>query len=271
MKISFSLRSLIFIAVCFTATIYGQQVSIKPFSISRSDIIDDLRSAKKVNPNLNADELVKIANLLLEKQGLNFIFAFDSNTCQKIEQAKKNRKDQSAPLNLRAALKSSSGETASLLLPEAVFDKRNCSACYVSLPLLEITGKDFVTIIERKNLKFYLPPNFIINEMSLVDSKDLTTVKTNWKVPFRATPLSISDDGNILYLGFADSELKDIALMIYGEGTFQFCVRKEINFGKKGVLLDAFPKNANNPNLAFIKFIDGDTSQIVRFSKNCGD
>jgi len=251
--------------------VYGQKVSIKPFSITQSDLIGDLKSAKKANPNINADELVKIANTLLEKQGLNFVFAFDSNTCQKIEQAKKSRKDQSAPLNLRAALKSSSGETASLLLPEAAFDNTNCAACYVSLPMLEITGKDFVTIVEGKNLKFYLPSNFILNEMSLVDGKDLTTVKTNWKVPFRTTPLSISDDGNILYLDFADSELKDIALMVYGEGTFQFCARKEINLEKKGVLLNTFPKDANNPNLAFVKFTDGDSSQIVRFSKNCGN
>jgi hypothetical protein len=260
---------LFFVLVCLSASANAQQAKIKPLSVTQSNLINDLKAAKTSNPKITTAEFVKTANSLLEKQGLNFVVAFDPNTCQKISQAIANLKDKTAPLNLRTALKSPVGENANLLLPEVSFSKNECAPCFVRLPMLEATANDFVTLVEGKNIKFFLPSNFILNEAFLVDEKDLTTVKTRWKIPFRTAPLSVSDSGNILYLGFPEPELSDLALMAYGEGVFQFCAKSEIDADKKGVLLKDFPKNADNPNLAFMKFSSGETTQIIKFSTAC--
>lgn len=253
----------------FGSIIFAQKVDIKPFAVAQTNTVDELRKIKSVNPKIATEEFVKTANSLLEKKGMNFVFAFDADTCRKIEQAKKARKDQNAPLNLRTALKSATGEPASLLLPEPGFDRSECASCYVSMPVLELTDKDFITIVEGSNIKFNLPQNFIASEADLVDGKDLTTVKTRWKLPFRATPLSVSDEGDILYVGFAESELSDLILMIYNDGAFQFAAKTYVDVGKKGILLKDFPKDASNPNLAFIRFEKNGTSQTIKFSKRC--
>lgn len=261
---------ILFALVSLSAAANAQQVTVKPFSVVQSNLINDLKTAKTANPKMTTEEFVKTANLLLEKQGMNFVVAFDANTCLKISQAIAGLKDKTAPLNLRTALKSPVGENANLLLPEVNFSKNECVPCFVQLPIMEATAKDFVTQAEGKNIKFFLPSNFILNEALLVDEKDLTTVKMRWKIPFRTTPLSVSDSGNILYLGLPDPELKDLALMAYGsEGLYQFCAKSEIDADKKGALLKDFPKNANNPNLAFIKFTGGETNQIIKFSTAC--
>lgn len=260
---------LFFVLGCLSPAANAQQVTVKPFSVTQLNLISDLKAVKMSNPKITAEEFAKTANSLLEKQGLNFVVAFDANTCQKISQAIAGLKDKSTPLNLRAALKSPVGENANLLLPEVNFSKNECVPCFVRLPILEATAQEFVTLVQGKNIKFFLPPNFILNEAFLVDGKDLTTVKTRWRMPFRTTPLSVSDSGNILYLGFPEPELSDLALMAYGEGVFQFCAKSEIDADKKGVLLKDFPQNANNPNLAFIKFTGGETNQIIKFSTAC--
>ena len=260
-------------ALCFLpSAVNAQRAEIKPFSVVQSNLLNDLKAAKTANPKLSTEEFVKTANGLLEKQGMNFIVAFDPNTCQKISQAIASLKDKSAPLNLRTALKSPLGENANLILPEVSFSKNECVPCFVRLPILEVTGKEFVTRVEGRNIKFFLPSNFILNEAVLVDEKDLTTVKTRWKLPFRTTPLSVSDSGNILYLGFAEPELSDLALMAYGaEGVYQFTAKSDLDPAKKGALLKDFPKDAANPNLAFIKFTGEGTNQVIKFSTNCGN
>jgi hypothetical protein len=270
MKITIKL-SLLFVALCFfSVSLNAQQVTVKPFSVDRSKLLDDLKTARAANPKISPEDFVKTANSLLEKQGLEFVVAFDANTCRKISQAIADLKDKTAPLNLRAALKSPLGENANLLLPEIKFAKNECVSCFINLPILEAAGKEFVTRVEGQNVKFFLPANFILNEAFLVDEKDLTIVKKSWKIPFRSTPLSVSDDGNILYIGFSDPALSDLTLMVYSaEGVFQFAAKNEIDTAKKGVLLKDFPKPANDPNLAFIKFTGGKTSQVVRFSVAC--
>lgn len=266
-----SLKLIFAVALVFFggAPIIAQKVDIKPFAVSRTNTIDDLKKIKNANPKITAEEFTSAANALLEKKGLNFVFAFDAATCQKIEQAKKARKDPNAPLNLRTALKSVSGEPASLALPEPGFDKSECAPCYVALPVLELTGKDFVTIVEGFNIKFNLPANFTASEAALVDGKDLKSVKTKWKLPFRTTPLSVSDAGDILYVGFAESELSDLVLMIDGDGAFQFGARKNIDAAKKAVPVKEFPADAGDPNVAFIRFENGAASQTIRFSRRC--
>jgi len=272
MKITTNFLFIVFSFVCFAPLANAQKAEIAPFSVVQSTLINDLKAAKTANPKIGTEEFVKTANSLLEKKGLNFIVAFDPDTCQRISQIIANQKDKTALPNLRAALKSPLGENANLRLPEVSFTKSECVPCFIRLPMLETTAKEFVTLVEGQNIKFFLPANFILNEAVMVDEKDLTTVKTRWKIPFRSTPLSVSDDGNILYLGFSEPELSDLTLMIFAaEGVFQFAPISDIDADKRGTLLKDFPKDATNPNLAFIKFTNGEKNQIIKFSTSCGN
>ena len=270
MKFTANFLLLFFTMICISTAANGQRLEIKPFSIDQSNLIRDLKAAKSANPKIATADFVNLANSLLEKQGINFVVAFDAATCQKISQAIAALKDKTAPLNLRTALKSPLGESANLLLPEVSFAKAECVPCFVRLPMLEVTQKEFVTIVEGTNLKFFLPSNFILNEAFLVDEKDLSKVKTRWKIPFRAAPLSVSDDGNLLYLGFDEPELNDVVLRAYAfEGVYQFAAKSDLEAGKKAARLKDFPKDAANPNLAFIKFASAGIDQIVKFSLPC--
>ena len=215
---------------------------------------------------MTVEELAEAANSLLQKKGFNYVFAFDAGICQKIEQV---RKKQTNPVTLNAKLKSFENEVTEVTLPEARFEISECGNCFVLMPVLEITGKDFVTIIQNRNIKFSTPPNFVVNEIVLVDNQTLTTKITNWKVPFRATPISISDDGKILFLDLPSDELKDLALIIYAEGTFQFYPKKDLDLTEKGVLLKDVSKDSANPNTSFISFGKDEKKRVLKFNNPC--
>ncbi len=249
--------------------IWGQGAKINPFQIKPSSILEDVKTAKANNPTQTVEDLVKLANESLQLNGFNYVFGFDTATCQKIEQVKSNQKDKSAPLNLRGTFNSVDGEKANLILPEANFTKTQCLPCYMQIPVFEVTANDFVTSVMQRNIKFYFPANFVVHEMQSVDNKDLTTVVKRWKVPFRTNPLSISDDGNVIYLGFDETELNDLVLMVFSEGVLMFGAKKDLNSAKKVTMLKDFPTDANNPNLRFINFADENVSHTIKFNVAC--
>lgn len=254
---------------CIFSKSYAQQVSFKPFSVNQSNVIADLKALKTSSPQISTSELVKSANSLIEKQGLDFVVGLDAATCQKIEQLKKTQKNPAAPLNLRATLKSPLGESATLSLPEAKFSKSECFSCFINLAFLEITDKDFVTMVEGSSLKFFLPANFLVNQATLVDEKDFTTVRKKWRIPAGATAISVSDDGNILYLGFEEPELKDLTLAAFGEGVYQFFDKKDLDPRKKKALIEK-PQNVSAAtNESFIKFESAETKQIIKAPTKC--
>lgn len=262
------LVSIIFICAGAVSAVTAQYQSA-PFSLPPSTIIDQLKKMKAATPGITSREFAAAANTLLDSEGFNFIVAFDAATCQKIEAAKKNLKNPDDPLSLRAALRSVDGEAAALQLPEASFARTECGSCFISLPLLEVTPKDFVVKMLGRNIKFHLPGNFIVNEAILVTDDGLATVNTKWKIPFRTTPLTVSENGNVLYLGFDEPELKDLALIVFGEGTFQFTERKEVELERKGQILKDAPKDPDNPNVSFLKFENVRAKHVVRFPLRC--
>ncbi|MBX7170136.1 MAG: hypothetical protein K1X72_04210 [Pyrinomonadaceae bacterium] len=267
----FSLNLLFTVLFIFSLdfSIFGQRVAINPFQVKLSPVLEQIKAAKANNPNQTIEELVKNANDLLQTQGFNFVFGFDAATCQKIEQAKANQQDKSVPLNLRGTFMSVTGEKASLILPEAKFEKAECLPCFMQIPVFEITANDFVTSVMNQNIKLNFPPNFTVHEVQSVDNKDLTTVIKRWKIPFRTTPLSISYDGNVIYLGLNEPELNDLVLMVFSEGVLQFGAKKDLNADLKLKNLKEFPAEENNPNVRFINFSDGKVSFTIKFSSPC--
>lgn len=250
--------------------VFSQKATINPMSVKPSTLIEEIRNIKNSNPQISAEELAKSANLIFDKKGFNYAFAFRDDICQKIDQVRKTQKDPAAPLNIRAKLNSVAGDATVITLPEAKTDQNECRRCFVQLPVWEATEKDFVTFIQNINVKFYLPPDLALNEIALVDNANLNAVVRRWKVPYRAAPLSISDDGKILYLALPEADLSDLAIMIFDEGMLQFCSRKDVDAEKKGALLKDFPRDAANPNLAFMEFKSGETKQTIRFIQACG-
>jgi hypothetical protein len=260
------LRTLPFIILCLIL-VNAQKVDLKPFSIKPSNLISELKTLKMSNPKISSEDFVKAANLIFDKQGIEFVIGLDANTCKKIDDIKKAQKDKNTPLNLRATLKSPLGEQASLALPEANFTKSECFSCFITLPFVEATTNEFVTIVEGINLKFFLPTNFLLNEISLVDEKNTAIVKKKWKIPFRTAPISISDDGDMIFLGFEEPELADLVLISYYNGSYQIYGKKDVDSAKKGVI----PKDivANEANFSYLQFATPSSNQLIKFPTKC--
>lgn len=261
-----------FIIVCFnfifaSQPVFSQQAKINALRLQPSNLIEELVQYKTANPEISDEELAKAANSMLDKQGFNYAFTFDENTCRLINEARKKQKDPKGALNLTASLNSVGGDRTSLALPD---EKYECGRCLVYLPVWEASEKDFVTFIRGINVKFHLPPNFFLNEIALVDSKDLTKVVRRWKIPFQAEPLSISEDGKILFLALPESRLSRLVLMVFEEGVIQFYARNNLESAVKGKLLTEAPKDAVS-NFSYMKFESGEINQTVRFTAPCGN
>lgn len=249
-------------------SIFGQQVTIKPFAVRASTLLEDIKTLKSSNPKQSTEELVKSSNALLQKQGINYSFAFDAGVCQKIDELKKKQKTPNEPITLNAKLSSFEGEKANITLPPVRFGKV-VGTCFSLLPLLEITQNDFVTFIENRTVKFYRPENFNFNEVVLVDNKTFKTNVRSWKVPFCAAPLSVSEDGKMLFLNLPADELSEMVLIAYDEGTIQFYPKKDIDLTEKGIALDGISKTLNLPNNSFISFGTGEKQRVLKLSNTC--
>ena len=248
--------------------IFGQ-ATINPFQVSSSTLFEDLLKFKSENPKISAEKLAEQANILLQKKGLNFVFAFEQNICQKITDAREKQKDKSQPVKLNATLKSVEAETAKIILPDVSFDKSECGKCFIQMPLFEFSGKDFITSVEGRNIKFFTPPNFLFNDAFLVNEQNPSTVVRQWKVPFRTVPLGVSDDGKLLYLELPFKELNELTLIIYDEGGFQFYAKSELDLSAKSVDLKNTVKESVSPDTAFIKFTKGEKTQVLKYNSSC--
>lgn len=249
--------------------VYGQQVTIKAFSLHASTTLEDIKNLKAANPKITVDELVKSSNALLQKQGLNFSFALDADLCQKVLELGKKQKNPNSPVTLNAKLNSFEGEATGVVLPPIKFGKDASGKCSSLLSLLEITPTDFVTFIENRTVKFYKPQNFNFNQVNLVENKTYRTNIRTWRVPFCTTPLSVSADGKLLFLSLPGENLSEMVLILYDDGTMQFYPKKDIDSSEKGVNLDNLPKTLNLPDSSFIGFGSGEKQRVLKYSNVC--
>jgi hypothetical protein len=255
---------LVIVAGSFIA-ISGQKVGIDPFLVKSSTFVEQLKVLKNSNPKQSPEDLAKAANLLLDKTGISFVMSFDAKTCERLRTAKAAQKDPSLPLKLNGKLSSVDAEGASLAFPEPHFATIGCGDCFVELPVLEITDKTFVTVINGRNIKFHLPSNFLVNEARLMDAKDSSLIKTRWRIPFRSSPIGVSYDENVLYLGFDEPELAELSLMVFGEGVFQVGTRTEAEEGGKGTA-EPMPANAIYRT---VKFDRWQRSYVITYKPKC--
>lgn len=253
----------------FNTTAFSQKFTADSFQIEYSTAFEELKSLRTANPKLSATELAAAGNALLDKKGLNYDFAFDAPTCQRIREAQAKQKDPKIPLKLKADFKSVEGETTNVILPPINFEIDACGRCFTKIPLLEATEKDFITIIRNRNIKFFTPPNFIADEVYLLDNKSPNQIVRRWKVPFRAQPIGVSSDGKIIYLELPLPELKDLTLLIFEEGVFQLYAKSDAALSEKPVVLKDFKSVEANANVAFVSFGAADNRRVLQYPTAC--
>ena len=234
-KLLFSL----FLTLFCSLTLPAQTVRMNGYPVQSSTFIEQVKALKTANPKLTPDEWAKAADDLLAKNGINAVISFDLATCDKIKQVRDARKDPSSPIKLNATLKSVEAESASLILPAPQCASDDCGACFVEVPVLQITEKDFVAVVLGQNIKFVLPGNFFVNSVSLADPKNAGGVKKRWLIPFRATPIGITFSENAIFLAFNDPELSDLSLLVFDDGTLQIDTRKAAEDGGFGKMLES--------------------------------
>lgn len=257
----------VFAHICVNSVYFAQIAKIDAFQIRKSALVEQIRALKTANPKVTSAELADAANILFDKNGLAFSFLFDLATCDRLRKIKEQQKDPSAPLKLGATLKSVDAEGAALSLPEPSFVSAECGGCYIELPVLQVTDKDFVTVIDGKNIRFHRPSNFTTHEAVLLDAKDETTVKRKWRIPFRAMPIGVTHDENVLYVGFEEPELAELSLLVFGEGVFQIGTRADAENGGKGKLLES-PVGLNQPGRK-IRFQRWANTYLVGYQNAC--
>lgn len=249
--------------VCAGA-VSAQQYKMAPLAVKKSPFIEEAKALARANPKLTPSQLADAANAILDKQGIGFGIYFDSGSCDKIKKVKEQQKDPSQSLILGATLKSVDADGASLALPEPIFAPGTCG-CFIELPLLQITDRDFITILSGRNIRFHMPSNFSTSEVKLIEANDQAKVKRKWQIPFRGQPIGVSHDENVLYLAFSEPELSDLSLAVFGEGVFQIATRTEAEEGGKGKLVDA----AASATESILQFDRWGNSYLVRFPSPC--
>jgi hypothetical protein len=254
--------------ICLPFVLYGQQFKAAPFSLSNAKLLEQIRAVRADQPKMTDEQLADAANALLQKSGLSFQVFFDTATCEKLKKARDAQKDPTAPLKLGTKLQSMGAVGVSLSLESPRFSDAACGGCFVSVNLLEITDTDFVSIIQGQNIKFARPANFIVDEAVLIDAKERNVIKRKWRLPFRSTPIGVSSDENVLYLGFDEPELAGLSLLISGEGVFQFGTRAEAELGGKGVA-EPPSKGSAAPPFKYIRFDRWGSTYIVRYASPC--
>lgn len=215
--------------------VFSQQVSIDSFKMDQFDFISSLAAWRKDNPDVSVADFANKAEELFNTKGINFSFLLDQKNCTQIKELKDKQKDRSEPLQLGGSLRSVDGDAATLSFPEPEFDVSECGRCQLSFSTLEITANDFISVVEGRNVKFYLPPNLVPSTASLVDAKDPNIIKQTFRIPFRSEPIGISHDETVLYLEFPHPELKELSLLVYSEGGFRIGTRADAEEGGKGI------------------------------------
>ncbi|MGB7201433.1 MAG: hypothetical protein WBD16_04095 [Pyrinomonadaceae bacterium] len=229
-----TVRLLSLVLFAFTPDCPGQMVSMMPFGVQESALVEKIGSLRSANPQITPAELAKSANDLLTKHGIAYKVYFDSATCQKIRGVKQSQKDPKAPIKLGASLQSTGAEKASLALPQPVLTTPECGDCYVEMAILEMTETDFVTLIQGHNIKFNLPQNFSVNKIHLLDNNDVSKKVRTWRVPFRAAPIGVTQDQSVIYLGFENPVLSALSLAVFESGVFEITTRAEAEEGGAG-------------------------------------
>lgn len=267
-------RRIFYLIVAIGLLIYlpntgGAQARMNAFVVHRSILAGEAIAFKAAHPTITPNEFATAVNDMLVRDGLRFTIGLDKETCENIKKVKQQQKDPSKPVNLGVTLRSVDAEGARLVLPEPKFTTIECGECFVELPILEMTEKDFITIISGHNIKFHHPANFYVDRVVLLDPKNPSSIKRTWWVPFRSVPIGVSFDEDIVYLAFDEPELSELSILVFGEGGFEIGTRQDAEAGGKGKIGEAPATSGNGSSLRTIRFERWKNTYLVGYYPPC--
>lgn len=263
------LYKLVFLSLILSASAFGQQVRLNPFSVTSSDILEEMKKVKISNSKISPEELSKLGDELISAKGLNFTFHFNSELCQKMTETIQKQKDKSKTVRFNAQINSVEGDIANITLPEIQFPTGKCGSCFARMPLSEFGDKEFVSFIQDRIVRFYTPKNLIYEEVNLVSNQNPATVLRTWKVPFHSVPIGISDDGLMIVLQLPSNELSEIALLLYDNGTFRFYPKKDLDLTATSEILKKTPEQINLGNSHLISFTKEKLQYTLKYNTEC--
>lgn len=194
-----------------------------PFGLTESNLTEQIRDLKAKDPKISPEDLAANANEFFKANGIAFTVILDEQTCAKVREL---AKDPKANLTISGGFQSIGGEKVKLVLPPVSIAKTDCGGCTVQLPVFEMTANSFITSIRGIKIQIVFPSNFSTNVIGLA-GEDTSKFNKVWRVPYRSTPLGISYDQTVIYLGFNDPELSGLSLAVFDSGGFEICTRRE--------------------------------------------
>ena len=237
----------------------NQLPTLKP-----SNVLDEVRRRKSVEPRLSASALARYANALLARKG----FDYDFNVCEILPPtAARVRGGTEATLALDYPMTRLDGRGVIFHL---VTDDQGgmCGECFLPVPALRVTAGEMTVVADGVTYTLKRPAAFALDEAQLVGS-DLKTVLRTWQIPFQTIPVGVSPDGRSLYLDFyEDTGLDELVLEVSDEGRPRFRVRREV-VSAEGESVEEHPTDPLNAYLSFLRFRSGGRTHVVRFSGPC--
>ncbi|CAN5610307.1 hypothetical protein BH24ACI3_BH24ACI3_17580 [soil metagenome] len=246
----------------------GQIARFDPLAIDSTTLMSELVALSSKEEAKDPAAFAAKANELLNKYGLGYTISLDAGTCAKIREAKSKLKDPNEPIRLGTQLQSLGQERAVLSLPPPTIRPDHCGGCEITLPILQLSDSEFITRMSGHNIGFRKPSNFIAQTAILVDTGN-GTIKQRWNIPFRAEPIGISHDETVIYLALPQPELKELSLVVFAEGVFQFATRAEAENGGLGIKDKLAADHPADDRSRTIRFKRWEIDYVIKFLAPC--
>jgi hypothetical protein len=226
-----------------------------------SSLFADLIEKRSKEPRLSSARLVEYANQIVKEKGINYEF----DLCEIVAANKHPRQVPGKSPETKLYVYALTGIDGRSTTFEIVSEDLGgpCAYCYFAFPCLRVTKQELMVTSEGKRYHLKRTAKFSLYVMSLVDKSMKTTIRS-WEVPYESYPVGISQDGTRIFIG---TPLEELVLGISAQGPqFQASAFPEPH---EREWLTEHPKDPKNDALSFMRFRNGNTSYIVRFTAPC--
>ncbi len=201
---------------------------------------------------------------MLPQKGFNYWIDVETLNEKKIKAKQaKNISDDLQTYTYEMTLDNGKPQKFLILAPRN--DSCCCGYYYADFPVINITEKSITFVSGGKQYTVKRPADLKQSEVyALIDEKNTSKEIHKWQVPAEESPLGISADGMILYVGGA---FEDVVLGISPDGSFKFEDIKEMRSGK-GVLCN-IPYDPKDAYESCKKFKVGDKTYLIKYSGPC--
>jgi len=242
--------------LCGLVTI-DAQFSMSAFESKPSDLLVQVDAIKNSAPSVSPDELARRANELLAATGFTYSMILDASSCDQLKALVNTQLEAKKNPQIVMKLPSIGGDTAAIVVPQPKFP--SCGPCTIDLPIVELTGDTFVTILLGRNVKFAKPMWMSSYKVSLEG-----TPSRSWHVPFAGQPIGLTEDREVVYMPLPEPDLKELSLAVFSSGVFQIATRAEAD--STGKLTSLTPADSGEQRLAVQQ---GKERSVLLFTPAC--